>query len=106
MVKYVDVKRVVVIAESVLLKELLSQFAELGAKGYNCMYCFGKGEHGMVEDMFSSPDRSCVRIEMITTPEVADAILDFVHAGSVQRYPITAFVDTVEVDSRDTFYQS
>ncbi len=105
MAKFVEAKRVVVIAESVLLKELLARFAELGAKGFNGSYCFGKGEHGMVEDMFNSPDRACVRIEMITTIDVAAAIMDYVHRDVVQRYPITAFVDTVEVDSRDTFYQ-
>jgi len=105
MSKSVEAKRIVVIAESVLLKELLSKFVELGAKGYNCMYCFGKGEHGLVEDLYSSPDRSCVRIEMITTPKVAEAIMDYVHRGAVERYPITAFTDTVDVDSRDTFYQ-
>lgn len=104
MSQFVEARRVVVIAESVLLKELLSKFVELGAKGYNCMYCFGKGEHGMVDDMFSSPDRSCVRIEMITTLDVAQGIMDYVHRGAVERYPITAFTDTVEVDSRDTFY--
>jgi hypothetical protein len=105
MAKFVEAKRVVVIAESMLLKELLSKFVELGAKGYNGMYCFGKGEHGLVDDLLSSPDRSCVRIEMITTPDVAERIMDYVHRGPVERYPITAFVDTVEVDSRDTFYQ-
>ena len=104
MAKFVEAKRVVVIAESILLKELLSKFVELGAKGYNGTYCFGKGEHGLVEDLFSNPDRSCVRIEMITTSEVAGKITDYLHQGAMQRYPITAFVDTVEVDSRDTFF--
>jgi hypothetical protein len=105
MAKFVETRRVVVIAESILLKELLAKFVELGAKGYNCIYCFGKGEHGMVEDLFSSPDRSCVRIEMITTEKVAEAIMDYVHRGAMERYPITAFSDMVEVDARDTFYQ-
>jgi hypothetical protein len=104
MANLVEAKRVVVIAESVLLKELLVEFVALGAKGYNCMYCFGKGEHGLVDDLFSSPERSCVRIEIVTRAAVAEAILDFVHQGAVQRYPVTAFVDSVEVDSRDTFY--
>ncbi len=105
MAEFVEAKRVVVIAESVLLKELISKFVELGAKGYNAVYCFGKGEHGIVDDMFSNPDRSCVRIEMITTHDVACAIMDYVHREGVQRYPITAFADTVDVDSRDTFYR-
>jgi hypothetical protein len=105
MAKFVEAKRVVVIAESMLLKEVLSKFIELGAKGYNGMYCFGKGEHGLVDDLFSSPDRSCVRIEMITTLAVAEKIMDYVHRGAMERYPVTAFVDTVEVDSSDTFYQ-
>ncbi|HEY4313563.1 MAG TPA: hypothetical protein VGN12_29190 [Pirellulales bacterium] len=105
MAEFVEAKRVVVIAESVLLKDLLSKFVELGAKGYNAMYCFGKGEHGIVDDLFNSPDRSCVRIEMITTIDVASALMDYVHRDAVQRYPVTAFVDTVMVDSRDTFFR-
>lgn len=105
MASLVEAKRVVVIAESILLEELLSKFVELGAKGYNGVYCFGKGEHGLVEDLLSSPDRSCVRLEMITTPAVAEKIMDYVHRGDMQRYPVTAYVDTVEVDKNDTFYQ-
>ncbi len=104
MAKFVEATRVVVIAESVLLKELLAKFVELGIKGYNGLYCFGKGEHGLVEDLFSNPDRACVRLEMITSRDIAEKIMDYVHRGAVQRYPITAYVDTIEVDAKDTFY--
>jgi len=45
-----------------------------------------------------------VRIEIVTNRPVADAIMDYLHRDAVKHYPITAFVDNVEVDPRDTFY--
>jgi len=97
-------RRVVVIAEKAIERGLLEEFLKLGVKGYNCVYCFGKGEHGVVDDVFTGPERGCVRIEIVTNRPVADAIMDYLHRDAVKHYPITAFVDNVEVDPRDTFY--
>ncbi len=53
----------------------------------------------MLDDPFTG--RSRVRIEVLAKESVADAIMDYVHEPEFASYPITAFMDTVEVDSRD-----
>ena len=75
---------------------------ESRARGYNCVYCFGKGRHEVLEDPFTG--RSRVRIEVLVREEVAESIMDFVHEPQFGPYPITAFMDTVEVDPRDEHY--
>jgi hypothetical protein len=102
MANMTKISRVVVIADTVLEKILLEQFLKLGAKGYNCAYCFGKGRHETMEDPYTG--RSRVRIEILARDEVATSILEYVHMKQFGRYPVAAFLDTVEVDSRDTFY--
>jgi hypothetical protein len=97
-----EISRVVVIADTALEKILLSEFLKLGAKGYNCSYCFGKGRHETLEDPFTG--RSRVRIEVLTKPPVAQGILEYVHRKQFGSYPVAVFMDTVQVDSRDTFY--
>jgi hypothetical protein len=98
----VEIARVVVIADTALEKILLSEFLKMGAKGYNCSYCFGKGRHETLEDPFTG--RSRVRIEVLTRQHVASAILDYIHRKQFGSYPVAAFLDTVQVDARDNFY--
>jgi hypothetical protein len=98
----VEISRVVVIADTALEKALLSEFLKLGAKGYNCTYCFGKGRHETIEDPYTG--RSRVRIEVLTRPSVAASILEYVHRKQFGAYPVAAYLDTVEVDARDNFY--
>ncbi|HEX3725464.1 MAG TPA: hypothetical protein VHV08_04450 [Pirellulales bacterium] len=98
----IEISRVVVIADTALEKALLSEFLKLGAKGYNCSYCFGKGRHETIEDPYTG--RSRVRVEVLCRPSVASSILDYVHRKQFGAYPVAAFLDTVEVDARDTFF--
>ncbi len=102
MAEMVEISRVTVIADTALEKILLSEFLKFGAKGYNCTYCFGKGRHETLEDPYTG--RSRVRIEVLTHPPVAAAILDYVHRKQFGSYPVAAYLDIVQVDSRDTFY--
>ena len=102
MSEMVEISRVVVIADTALEKILLPEFLKLGAKGYNCTYCFGKGRHETLEDPYTG--RSRVRIEVLTRPAVAASILEYVHRKQFGSYPVAAFLDTVEVDSHDNFY--
>jgi hypothetical protein len=102
MPEVVEISRVVVVADTALEKVLLSEFLKLGAKGYNCTYCFGKGRHETIEDPHTG--RSRVRIEVLTRPVVATAILEYVHRKEFGAYPVAAYIDTVEVDARDHFY--
>ena len=60
MQELVGIGHLVVIADAVLEQRLLEAFLKLGAKGYNCHYCMGKGRHEILEDPFTG--RSRVRI--------------------------------------------
>jgi hypothetical protein len=91
----VQIRRVTVIAETVLEQQLLQEFTKLGAKGYTCTYCFGKGRHEVIEDPFTG--RSLVRIEVLARPEVAEAILRYVSRDEFRTYPLTGFMDNVIV---------
>jgi hypothetical protein len=99
MVEWAQVRRVVVIVDTAIESPILEYIMKAGARGYNCVYCFGKGRHEVLEDPFTG--RSRVRIEILVREEVAEDIMDFVHEPQFSAYPITAFMDTVEVDPRD-----
>jgi len=94
-----EVRRIVVIADTAIEKPLLENFLKLGAKGYNCVYCFGKGRHETLEDPFTGQSR--VRIEIIARQSVAEAIMDYVHRSEFESYAATAFMDVVQVHAHD-----
>ncbi|HEY1783964.1 MAG TPA: hypothetical protein VGG30_00395 [Pirellulales bacterium] len=102
MAQWAQVRRVVIIADTAIEAPILEYIMKAGARGYNCIYCFGKGRHEVLEDPFTG--RSRVRIELLVREEVADTIMDFVHEPQFAPYPITAFMDTVEVDPRDEHF--
>lgn len=97
----ITVRRVTVIADAVLEKSLLEQFIKLGAKGYTCSDCRGRGTHEVFEDPWSGANR--VRIEAIVQPAVADAIMSYLESPSLLHKPITACVESVEVSALDHF---
>ncbi len=102
MTKLIEIRRVTVIADVVLEKMLLDEFTQLGAKGYTCMDCRGKGRHNVVEgvDPFTA---ALVRIELLVQPVVADKIVDYLHRQVLANYACTACVETVEVASSQSF---
>ena len=102
MTEMVEISRIVVVADTALEKVLLTEFLRFGAKGYNCTYCFGKGRHETIEDPYTG--RSRVRIEVLTRPAVAGAIMEYVHRKQFGAYPVAAFLDTVEVVATDSFF--
>jgi len=102
MVELVEIKRLVVIADTVLEKTLLEHFLKLGAKGYTCNYCAGKGRHETLEDPYNG--RSRVYIELLAEESVATAIFDYVHRKQFGSYPVAAYMHTVEVCAQDHFY--
>jgi hypothetical protein len=101
MSELVAVRRVTVIADSVLENMLLDQFVRLGARGYTVFDCRGKGEHAILENTFSRVSR--VRIETIVQPAVAKAILDYLHTPTFASHAVTACIETVEVSPEDRF---
>ncbi len=102
MLKTVKVRRVVVIVDATLRDQFLERFMKLGAKGYNFVACTGRGAHMVTGGPFSR--EGLVRIEVLATDEVAEAIMDHIHAVQFQQfgqYALTAFSNVVEVDERD-----
>lgn len=97
----VTARRVTIVTDALLEKMILEQIVRLGAKGYTCTGCRGRGEHEVFEDPFTGSTR--VRIETIVQPDVAAAIMDAVHAPSLLNQPLTACVETVEVSPLDQF---
>ena len=100
--KLVEIRRVTVVADVVLERMLLEEFTKLGAKGYTCMDCHGKGRHGVVEgvDPFTA---ALVRIELLVQPDAAQKIIDYLRREVFANYACTACVETVEVASSHTF---
>ncbi len=99
MAKWLQVRRVVIIVDTVIESAIMEGIMKAGAGGYNCVHCFGKGRHEALEAVFTGKLR--VRIETLVREEVAEAIMDFVHESELRAYPITAYMDIVDVDPRD-----
>lgn len=95
-----EVRRIVIIADILLKQTILETILELGAKGYNVTTCFGKGRHEVLGDVLTGS--ALVRIETVANEPVVKAIMDFVHEPRYRGHALSAFVDTVEIDSRDT----
>ena len=102
MIEWAQIWRVVIIMDTAIEAPVLEHIMKSGAKGYNCIYCFGKGRHETLEDPFTG--RSRVRIEVLAKEPVARSIVEYLHGSEFESYPITSFVDTVEVDARDKSY--
>ena len=68
----VTAQRITVVTHDRLEEMLVRQFAKLGAKGYTSMDCRGRGEHELIQDVFSGATR--VRIETVVQPSVAEEI--------------------------------
>ena len=102
MAEWLQIRRVVIIVDTAIEAPVLEYVMKAGAGGYNCIYCFGKGRHEAVEAVFTGKSR--VRIEVLVREEVAESILDFVHESEFKAFPITAYMDIVEVDPRDKHF--
>ena len=76
MIEYTTIRRVTVYAAARMEEELVAHFLKMGSTGYTVTECRGKGEHPVVDDPLG-PNTSHVRIELLVTPQVADAIMAY-----------------------------
>ena len=96
-----EIKRVVIITETALLDVITEEFNKLGVKGFNCTYCFGKGQHEYgISDPYSS--QSHIRIEVLANEKLANDVFNYCSKAKIENYPITIFIDSVFVDKNDT----
>jgi hypothetical protein len=100
---FIEIQRVVIIADRAFEHRLLKDFVRLGAKGWTSTYCNGKGEHAIMEDPFAGPDRSRVRIEILASTPTAEAIMRTVEKPPYSLNRLIACMDTVKVSSRRNF---
>ncbi|MBS0263796.1 MAG: hypothetical protein JSS02_17790 [Planctomycetes bacterium] len=97
----VPVYRVTVITESEMEPIIVDRFVKLGAKGYTCVGCRGRGEHEVFEDPLRAAGR--VRIEAIVQPSVAEQIMDYLHGPQFAARPLAVCLENVLVSPHDRF---
>lgn len=89
------VRRITVITDQSLEKWLEQEFVNCGATGFTSIPCFGAGRRHLENDRVEK--KAQVRIEVIATPEVSDAILNFLRSDILPEHHVTSCVETVEV---------
>ncbi|EDL58019.1 P-II family nitrogen regulator [Gimesia maris] len=97
----IELAKVIVITEAHYEQEMLTSFQKLGIKGFTCMNCWGQGHHQVYDEPFM--DHSQTRIEMITTDEIADSIVDFCRQPRFETHAITVYLESVRVRDPDKF---
>ena len=98
------IRRVTIVAETELERELTDRCVELGASGYTSIPCRGAGRRSAQPGGVATNSR--VRIEVVVPAEIAEQILDYIHREISLEHPVTACIETVEVLRRDQFYRS
>lgn len=83
-----------IIGESVLRDRLIEELARVGAKGYTITQVLGEGPRHIRSGDLPGDN---VRIETITTREIADRLLEVLANDYFPDYAIIAFVSDVRV---------
>ncbi|QDT90207.1 P-II family nitrogen regulator [Gimesia algae] len=91
----VELAKVIIITETHFEQEMLNKFRELGIKGFTCMNCWGQGHHQVYDEPFIG--HSQTRIEIITTAEIAESIIDYCRQPRFETHAITAYLESVRV---------
>jgi len=102
MAKLIQICRVTIIAETSLENDLIEKILKMGAKGYTCTNCFGKGKHEMMEDFFTG--RTQVQIAVLAVPALAEEILKHAHQLRSNRRKVLAYMEPVTVYENDGFF--
>ncbi len=92
--KTFPMKRVTIIGDETVRYRIVKEIQEMGCSGYTDYLVHGKGDRG-VRPRHAEPANA--KIEVITTPEVAERILNHIEAHYFNNYAMIAFLDDVEV---------
>ncbi len=90
-----QVRRVTVMANQSLQYWLLDEFEKCGITGYTISPCTGAGRRNITNDTVSENEH--VRIEVIATEAVCNAIIDFLRRDIMPSHHVTACVEAVDV---------
>ncbi|GDY07906.1 sulfate transporter [Planctomycetia bacterium] len=94
-------RRLTVVADAELQDRLVSDFIRLGASGYTLIPCLGAGRRLLSSG--AEPNSSQVRIEVVVTRLVSDALLDYLRRDLLKEHRVTTCVETVDVVNPDQF---
>lgn len=95
------VKAVTIITESALESKLVEEIQELGATGYTITNARGKGSRGTRSGAWDASAN--IRIEIICSQVVANAIAKHVQATYYKHYAMVLFTSDIEVLRPDKF---
>jgi len=98
--KTTSMTRVTIIGTDSLRGILIDDMKHLGAKGYTYEVVSGAGELGVRPSDWAGPN---VKIEVVTTADNADRILEHVAQKYFDDYPVIAFLDEVRVARPEKF---
>lgn len=96
-----SIRRLTVVVEPEIERQLEHRLIELGATGYTAIACYGMGRHDL-NDASEVPSPR-VRIEVIAPPSVVDRMLDYLSQEIMPKHFITACAETVDVLRLDSF---
>lgn len=94
------IKKVTIIAESVLELKIIDDIKRLGAKGYTLIEVRGEGTKGRHASDWAG---NSVKIETLVTDAVAEAILQRMADEYFEYYAIVAFAENVTVVRQEKF---
>lgn len=89
------VRRMTIVADEGLEEWLEREFVRCGATGFTSLPCTGAGRQDIAQGMLNK--RKQVRIEVIVTVDVSEAILTFLQREILPEHRVTVCVETVNV---------
>jgi len=95
-------RRVTVVVEEGLEKQLTEKFVELGASGYTAIPCYGAGRSTLAAGNNGNRNTQ-LRIEAVVPRDVAERILDYLRKDVSPKHRVTACTENVEVLRQDQF---
>ncbi len=93
-------KLVTIVAEPVLEDRLIDEIKKLGASGYTVTTARGEGTRGVHADAWLGHN---ARIEVVTSPELADRILEHLAHDYFRDYAVIAYTTDVDVVRGDKY---
>lgn len=103
--EFAELKKVVIITETIIKDEMLKHIASLGAKGYTIYTVCGKGERGIRGDDVPAMGDFLrnIKVEVITTQEIAEKIIPSVIERFFKNYAGIAYAEDVWVMRTEKF---
>ncbi len=98
--KMTAMKRVTIVGDNALEPQIVRELHALGATGYTYTVVHGEGARGVRPSQWEGAN---AKIEVITTAEIAQRIVEHVARNYFDHYAVIAFIDDVEVVRPEKF---